>query len=240
MSPAEMVREFTAGSGAATPDKPELMTAAEMQFITKMIIDETLELWATMYTSDVAKAALTSIVAEAEALEQDQFTSDAKGAVDQIAAQADALIDIEYYMLNCAAKKGFNMSAIFGVVHGANMAKRNPATGQFERRADGKIIKPSGWQAPDVEGELARQVAEGAWPSSGDSAPTTPVKSASTTAECSLADAISQLSLAQPEVGVKKMVTLLKEQYPQLNANTKDVRAALTQVKAAAVRDALL
>ena len=56
------------------------------------------------------------------------------------------------------------------------------------------------------------------------------------TAECSLADAISQLSLAQPEVGVKKMVTLLKEQYPQLNANTKDVRAALTQVKAAAVR----
>merc|ERR1711904_190637 len=69
----------------------------------------------------------------------------------------------EYYMLNCAAKKGFNMSSIFGVVHAANMAKRNPETGRFEKNADGKVIKPPGWKPPDVEGELARQVTEGSW-----------------------------------------------------------------------------
>ena len=45
-----------------------------------------------------------------------------------------------------------NLSAVFGVVHGANMAKRNPATGKFEKReSDGKIIKPPGWSPPDVD-----------------------------------------------------------------------------------------
>merc|ERR1712139_728342 len=83
--------------------------------------------------------------------------------IDQIAAQADALVDIQYYMLNCAAKKGINMSSLFGVVHAANMAKRNPETGRFEKRADGKIIKPPGWQPPDVEAEVRRQCKEGAW-----------------------------------------------------------------------------
>ena len=71
---------------------------------------------------------------------------------------------VYYYSLNAAAKKGMNLSAVFGVVHGANMAKRNPATGKFEKReSDGKIIKPPGWSPPDVEGELKRQLAEGSF-----------------------------------------------------------------------------
>jgi predicted HAD superfamily Cof-like phosphohydrolase len=60
--------------------------------------------------------------------------------------QADALVDVYYYSLNAAAKNGFNISAVFGIVHAANMAKRDPATGKFLKREDGKIIKPSGWQ----------------------------------------------------------------------------------------------
>ena len=60
--------------------------------------------------------------------------------------QADALVDVYYYSLNAAAKKGVNLSSIFSIVHAANMAKRDPATGQFLKREDGKIIKPKGWQ----------------------------------------------------------------------------------------------
>merc|ERR1719191_2023005 len=101
-----------------------------------MILDEMLELWATLKAPDESKAALIELV-----------------------TKADALVDIEYYMLNCAAKKGINMSSIFGVVHAANMAKRNPETGHFEKNADGKIIKPPGWKPPNVEAELARQFA---------------------------------------------------------------------------------
>merc|ERR1712137_886756 len=56
------------------------------------------------------------------------------------------------------------MSAIFEVVHAANKAKRNPDTGRFEKNEDGKVIKPPGWQPPNVEGEIARQFAEGSWP----------------------------------------------------------------------------
>ena len=115
-SQAEHVREFTAGAGQPTPYTPELMTAEEVHFITKMIIDETLELWATLFTSDEAVAALVDIVKTAKKLPKEVFSDDEQGHIDQVAAQADALVDIQYYMLNCAAKKGINMSAIFGVV----------------------------------------------------------------------------------------------------------------------------
>ena len=116
LSQAEHVREFTAGAGQPTPDTPELMTAEEVHFISKMIIDETLELWATLFTSDEAVSALVEIIETAKKLPKEVFSDDEQGHIDQVAAQADALVDIQYYMLNCAAKKGINMSAIFGVV----------------------------------------------------------------------------------------------------------------------------
>ena len=43
-------------------------------------------------------------------------------------------------------------------------AKRDPATGKFIKREDGKIIKPVGWTAPDVNGEILRQIQEGSFP----------------------------------------------------------------------------
>jgi predicted HAD superfamily Cof-like phosphohydrolase len=162
-TPAEAVREFTFESGKPTPEKPEVMSEGEVHFISKMILDEMLELWATLKESDESKAALVKLLNEAEALPKEVYKDDEQGKINQVAAQADALVDIEYYMLNCAAKKGFNMSSIFGIVHGANMAKRNPETGRFEKNADGKVIKPPGWKPPNVEGELARQLVEGSW-----------------------------------------------------------------------------
>lgn len=73
------------------------------------------------------------------------------------------MVDVYYYSLNAAAKKGVNLSSLFGVVHAANMAKRDPASGQFLKREDGKILKPAGWAPPDVAGEVRRQMKEGAW-----------------------------------------------------------------------------
>merc|ERR1712039_603494 len=118
---------------------------------------------ATLKDSSEAKAALVDLVQSAEASSTQEYSDNADGLLKRVAEQADALVDIEYYMLNCAAKQGFNMSSIFGVVHAANMAKRNPETGRFEKNKDGKVIKPPGWKPPNVEGELARQVLFGAW-----------------------------------------------------------------------------
>ena len=54
-----------------------------------------------------------------------------------------------------------NLSSVFTMVHAANMAKRDANTGKFiKRESDGKIIKPEGWQPPNVEAEIARQHAE--------------------------------------------------------------------------------
>ena len=51
---------------------------------------------------------------------------------------ADALVDIWYYSLNAAAKKG----VMFDIVQAANMAMKDPVTDTFLKREDGKIIKP--------------------------------------------------------------------------------------------------
>jgi predicted HAD superfamily Cof-like phosphohydrolase len=85
--------------------------------------------------------------------------SDDRSETNMIAEQADACVDAYYYMLNAFCKKGVDLIAIFEVVHGANMAKKDPASGKFIRRdSDGKILKPEGWKAPDIVAEIKRQM----------------------------------------------------------------------------------
>ena len=151
----DQVREFTLGAGQRSPDYPEVMTKAEVEFISKMILDEVMELMATVVEPAKAKATLTRLIAESKDIPQE--------TVCRIADQADALVDIQYYILNCGCKKGLNLSKLFDVVHAANMAKRDPATGTFLKREDGKIIKPVGWQPPDIEAEIERQLTHGSW-----------------------------------------------------------------------------
>lgn len=155
---ADHVREFTGGAGQPTPDKPVLMTKDEVCFLGKMVLDEVMELFATVYSPSDAKSKLCGLVDSSKDIAQlpDDETN-------LIAEQGDAIVDVYYYMLNAASKKGMNLSALFHIVHAANMAKRDPATGQFLKRDDGKIIKPAGWQGPDVKGEIVRQLADGAW-----------------------------------------------------------------------------
>jgi len=156
---ADHVREFTCGAGQPTPDKPELMTKDEVCFLGKMVLDEVMELFATVYPANDAKSKLCGFIDESKDIVQ--LADDDETTL--IAEQGDAIVDVYYYMLNAAAKKGVNLSALFHIVHAANMAKRDPATGQFLKRDDGKIIKPAGWQPPDVKAEIVRQLSDGAW-----------------------------------------------------------------------------
>lgn len=174
---ADHVREFTAGAGQPTPDKPELMSKDEVCFLGKMVLDEVMELFATVYPASDAKRKLCGFIDDSK----DIAKLPADDETNLIAEQGDAICDVYYYMLNAAAKKGVNLSALFHIVHGANMAKRDPATGQFLKRADGKIIKPTGWQEPDIKAEIVRQFAQGSWVRDLDnvsSANCTPTKAA--------------------------------------------------------------
>ena len=139
------------------------MTKREVEFISKMILDEVMELMATVAPPAEAKASLKQMIDSSKDIPQTVYSADEKGRVALIADQADALVDAYYYSQNAATKKGVNLSDLFHVVHGANMAKRDPASGKFLKRDDGKIIKPPGWQEPDICAEIERQMKQGAW-----------------------------------------------------------------------------
>jgi len=161
---AEQVREFTEGaSGQDCPDTPVRMNKDQVMFIIRMVMSEMCELACTVTETDAERDELMQ-----QALDTrdkcNKLKATYKTEVDLVAAQFDALVDSWYYSLNTAAKHGANLSTIFDVVHGANMAKRDPATGKFlKRESDGKIIKPKGWKSPDVEGEVKRQMEQGSW-----------------------------------------------------------------------------
>lgn len=63
---------------------------------------------------------------------------------------SDALADMEYIIHGTNLALGLNGNAVFREVHRSNMAKLGP-DGKPLMRSDGKIIKPEGWQPPDVE-----------------------------------------------------------------------------------------
>lgn len=62
----------------------------------------------------------------------------------------DALCDLLYVTYGAAVALGVDIKPFFDEVHRSNMAKVGGA-----RRADGKWLKPAGWQPPDLAGILA-------------------------------------------------------------------------------------
>jgi len=135
------------------------MNRSEVEFITKMILDELLELNATVMSSNEAKNSIMKILKVAKDCPQMRSTNK-----DEIMGeQAGALVDIWYNSLNCAAQKGLNLGSVFDLVHAANMKKVNPSTGMCLKRADGKIEKPVGWCPPNVTKEMQRQAMQGSF-----------------------------------------------------------------------------
>ncbi len=158
-SEAERVKYFTEeSSGIKLPNSPELMTKEEVSFLIKMVIDEMLELYATVEDPESAKDTMINMIKEAKSIPKVSGTEQ-----ELIGEQADACVDCNYYMLNAMAKKGINLSKIFDLVHNANMDKRDLETKQFIKRSDGKILKRSGWQPPNITEEIVRQQKEGPW-----------------------------------------------------------------------------
>lgn len=75
-------------------------------------------------------------------------------AVDDLPGIADALADIIYVAIGTALEFGIPLDKVWAEVQRSNMAKIDPATGKVRKRDDGKILKPEGWQPPDVAGAL--------------------------------------------------------------------------------------
>lgn len=85
-------------------------------------------------------------------LEEFEEYADAEGLND-LAEIADALGDMAYIIAGTALEYGIPLDRVVEAIHAANMAKLGP-DGKPLKRADGKVIKPEGWQPPDIERAL--------------------------------------------------------------------------------------
>lgn len=164
-SDALLVKEFYEESrDTKCPDKPKEMNKEEVKFLIRMIFSEMHELACTV--SDSSSEAEELMNECFDNMDYHKMNSDKEyfTRTKKIAAQVDALVDSWYYSLDTMAKHGVDASKIFDIVHEANMNKRDPETKKFIKRdSDGKVIKPTGWKAPDVEGEIQRQIDHGTW-----------------------------------------------------------------------------
>lgn len=85
-----------------------------------------------------------------EAIDSLEFAP--KEYLDQhLAFVAKEIVDEIVILLGTAATLGLPMAEVWRRVHRSNMAK---VRGGVRRRGDGKILKPDGWEPPDVLGAI--------------------------------------------------------------------------------------
>jgi predicted HAD superfamily Cof-like phosphohydrolase len=154
----EHVRQFTRESGANCPFYPVPMKREAVEFCGKMVLDELSELLATVTEKEHILMELHDIVDRLDVTRLRPLEEYEENRHLRIADQMDAIVDMHYYLMNTACKHGMNTDRVFTLVHEANMAKKDPATGRFIKREDGKIMKPAGWQEPDIVEEVKRQL----------------------------------------------------------------------------------
>ncbi len=64
--------------------------------------------------------------------------------------QLDALIDILVVTMGAIRAAGWDGVSAWQEVMNTNFAKIDPTTGKVIKRADGKVLKPEGWKAPEL------------------------------------------------------------------------------------------
>ena len=65
--------------------------------------------------------------------------------------QLDALIDILVVTIGAIHSGGFDAEGAWKEVMATNFAKIDKETGKVRKREDGKVLKPLGWTAPELE-----------------------------------------------------------------------------------------
>ena len=90
---------------------------------------------------------------------EEEFNDEFKLAVsngDRI-EQLDALIDILVVTIGAIHSGGFDAEGAWKEVMNTNFAKIDKDTGLVRKREDGKVLKPLGWKAPELEQFLLKE-----------------------------------------------------------------------------------
>ena len=134
---AQRLREFHRQIGLSLPDRPAVPTPQLLALRRTLIDEEVAEVRAEF-------AALAPRLDAGETLDASALS----GLVHELA-------DLLYVTYGALDTLGVDADAIFAELHRANLSK---ASGP--RRADGKQLRPQGWQPADIVGVLARQMQE--------------------------------------------------------------------------------
>jgi predicted HAD superfamily Cof-like phosphohydrolase len=76
---------------------------------------------------------------------------------DNLAAVADALVDLVYVVMGTAVMMGLPWQAIWDAVQYANIRKERDYSRDTEHHKG--VVKPPGWTPPDIDGVLGRYIA---------------------------------------------------------------------------------
>jgi predicted HAD superfamily Cof-like phosphohydrolase len=77
-------------------------------------------------------------------------------ALDDTVEQFDAALDLIVVLIGFGLSQGWPMPEGWAEVMRSNFAKVDPLTGKVRKREDGKILKPDGWEPPDLKAVLSR------------------------------------------------------------------------------------
>lgn len=129
----EDVREFHEACGTNDPQEPTWPPYDKRKLRYHLLFEEQCELSAELLPELCGPPSFTA------------------GSQDHLAALAKEIVDVIYVAIGTALSAGIPLEEVWAEVHQSNMAKVDPSIGKVRRRDDGKILKPDGWQKPDVK-----------------------------------------------------------------------------------------
>lgn len=149
------VAAFHRKFGVPCPEKPGWPSQERIDLRVKLIAEEFCEFLRDCgyeFRVQVALHAYSPIVFSADSFTHGGVSRGNERIHDRdLAAAADALIDMEYVILGTHCEFGTNSTPLWQEVQAANMRKEG------SKRGDGKILKGEGWVGPDITGALRRQ-----------------------------------------------------------------------------------
>lgn len=132
-NPFAVRRDFMQRFDMAAPDAPSFQPQA-------------LAMWQTMLQEEWQE--FQTALADYQAMPQADAATQ-----QQLQAELTAEgVDVLNVLCGLLLSQGLPLQAMFDAIHAANLAKC--VDGQVLRRADGKILKPAGWQPADKVGVI--------------------------------------------------------------------------------------
>jgi predicted HAD superfamily Cof-like phosphohydrolase len=138
-------REFMRACGQTVG----VINVEQANLYVKLVVEEAVEELLLKAVPDAMRA-----IHRGDALRAIQGEGD---AVDEITAVADGIADSIVVLIGLAESFGLDMEPIWLEVQRSNHDKIGP-DGKVVRRADGKILKPEGWRAPELHAIVAKQI----------------------------------------------------------------------------------